>query len=424
MSVTALNGVQEIAEIDAQHIWHPYAEPGQFNYPVRATNGAFIELEDGRTLIDAMSSWWSAVHGHGHPRLVRAAKNQIERFSHVMFGGLTHRPAAELTRNLLDLTGGEFTHVFYSDSGSVSVEVAMKMALQYARGINAPRANQVFDLARRLPRRHLCGDERVRPARRHARAVVGSACTAGLCSGSPLPGAPAEDYLELIDSLVGKDVAAIIVEPLVQGAGGMRFHDPSLLRGLRKICDSHGIVLIADEIATGFGRTGHLFATLDNGVVPDIMCVGKALTGGFMTLAATLATRKVAHTMQPSALLHGPTFMANPLACAVAAESTAMIAAGSWRGQVRTIERGLKEGLAPLINQPGVADVRVKGAIGVVEMREDAPLREATEAAMGHGVWIRPFGRLLYTMPPYICGEEEVARICRALGAAAEVAAR
>ena len=216
----------------------------------------------------------------------------------------------------------------------------------------------------------------------------------------------------------------MIVEPVVQGAGGMRFHDPELLSGLRTLCDASGIPLIADEIATGFGRTGQLFTTLDNGVVPDIMCVGKAMTGGFMTLAATLATEKIASGMQPKALMHGPTFMANPLACAVAAESVAMVAEGQWRGQVARIEAGLERGLRPLAATPGVADVRVLGAIGVVELERDAPMRETTEAAMAEGVWIRPFGRLIYTMPPYICSDEDIAQICRGMTAAVKEATK
>ena len=216
----------------------------------------------------------------------------------------------------------------------------------------------------------------------------------------------------------------MIVEPVVQGAGGMRFHDPELLSGLRTLCDASGIPLIADEIATGFGRTGQLFTTLDNGVVPDIMCVGKAMTGGFMTLAATLATEKIASGMQPKALMHGPTFMANPLACAVAAESVAMVAEGQWRDQVARIEAGLERGLRPLAATPGVADVRVLGAIGVVELEHDAPMRETTEAAMAEGVWIRPFGRLIYTMPPYICSDEDIAQICRGISAAVKEATK
>lgn len=243
----------------------------------------------------------------------------------------------------------------------------------------------------------------------------------------PVRGASAAEhaaYLDEFAQLITSEIAGVIVEPVVQGAGGMRFHDPELLSGLRKLCDASGIPLIADEIATGFGRTGQLFTTLDNGVVPDIMCVGKAMTGGFMTLAATLATEKIASGMQPRALMHGPTFMANPLACAVAAESVAMVAEGQWREQVSRVEAGLERGLRPLADLPGVADVRVLGAIGVVELEHDAPMRETTEAAMAEGVWIRPFGRLIYTMPPYICTDEDIAQICRGITAAVKEATK
>ena len=418
---------REIADIDAAHIWHPYAEPGQFTYPVDSASGARITLHDGRVLIDAMSSWWAAIHGHGHPRLVSAAEAQIAKMSHVMFGGLTHEPAAMLTKRLLELTGGAFSQVFYSDSGSVSVEVAMKMALQYAIGQGHPERTTFLTW-----RSGYHGDTfatmSVCDPQGGMHAMWGDALKPQVFAPAPpVRGAsPAEHaaYLDEFARLITPEIAGVIVEPVVQGAGGMRFHDPELLVGLRQLCDASGIPLIADEIATGFGRTGQLFTTLDNGVVPDIMCVGKAMTGGFMTLAATLATEKIASGMQPRALMHGPTFMANPLACAVATESVAMVAEGKWREQVARIEAGLERGLRPLADLPGVADVRVLGAIGVVELEHDAPMREATEAAMAEGVWIRPFGRLIYTMPPYICTEEEIAQICRGIAAAVKEATK
>ena len=417
----------EIADIDAVHIWHPYAEPGQFTYPVDSAAGARITLCDGRVLIDAMSSWWAAIHGHSNPRLVAAAEAQIAKMSHVMFGGLTHEPAATLTKRLLDLTGGAFSQVFYSDSGSVSVEVAMKMALQYAIGLGHPERTTFLTW-----RSGYHGDTfatmSVCDPEGGMHAMWGDALKPQVFAPAPpVRGASAADraaYLEHFARLITPEIAGVIVEPVVQGAGGMRFHDPELLSGLRTLCDASGIPLIADEIATGFGRTGQLFTTLDNGVVPDIMCVGKAMTGGFMTLAATLATEKIASGMQPRALMHGPTFMANPLACAVAAESVAMVAEGQWRDQVARIEAGLERGLRPLAATPGVADVRVLGAIGVVELERDAPMREATEAAMAEGVWIRPFGRLIYTMPPYICSDEDIAQICRGITAAVKEATK
>jgi len=418
---------EQVAAIDAAHIWHPYAEPGLFTYPVASTDGAYLTLEDGRTLIDAMSSWWAAIHGHGHPRLVAAAKTQIDRMSHVMFGGLTHEPAARLTQQLLNLTGGHFNQVFYSDSGSVAVEVAMKMALQYARGTGHPERTKFLTW-----RSGYHGDTfatmSVCDPNGGMHAFWGDALTQQVFAPAPpVTGASISEqnsFLEEFASLITDEIAAVIIEPVVQGAGGMRFHDPELVQGLRKLCDGTGLPLIADEIATGFGRTGKLFTTLSNGVVPDILCVGKALTGGFTTQAATLATEKIAAGMQPRALMHGPTFMANPLACAVAAESLAMIAEGAWEQQVAMIEQSLERGLGPLRGAPGVVDVRVLGAIGVVEMDRDVPMRETTDAAMAQGVWIRPFGRLIYTMPPYICTEEEVARICSGIAAAVDGAGR
>ena len=418
---------REIADIDAAHIWHPYAEPGQFTYPVESAAGPRITLFDGRVLIDAMSSWWAAIHGHGHPRLVSAAEAQIAKMSHVMFGGLTHEPAAILTKRLLDLTGGAFSQVFYSDSGSVSVEVAMKMALQYAIGQGHPERTTFLTW-----RSGYHGDTfatmSVCDPQGGMHAMWGDALKPQVFAPAPpVRGATAAEHAAYLDEfarLITPEIAGVIVEPVVQGAGGMRFHDPELLVGLRQLCDASGIPLIADEIATGFGRTGQLFTTLDNGVVPDIMCVGKAMTGGFMTLAATLATEKIASGMEPRALMHGPTFMANPLACAVAAESVAMVAEGHWREQVARVEAGLERGLRPLTDLPGVADVRVLGAIGVVELERNAPMRETTEAAMSEGVWVRPFGRLIYTMPPYICTEEEIAQICRGISAAVKEATK
>lgn len=418
---------REIADIDAAHIWHPYAEPGQFTYPVDSASGARITLHDGRVLIDAMSSWWAAIHGHSNPRLVAAAEAQIAKMSHVMFGGLTHEPAAQLTKGLLELTGGAFSQVFYSDSGSVSVEVGMKMALQYAIGQGHPERTTFLTW-----RSGYHGDTfatmSVCDPDGGMHSMWGDALKPQVFAPAPpVRGASAAEhaaYLDEFAQLITPEIAGVIVEPVVQGAGGMRFHDPELLVGLRKLCDASGIPLIADEIATGFGRTGQLFTTLDNGVVPDIMCVGKAMTGGFMTLAATLATEKIARGMQPQALMHGPTFMANPLACAVAAESVAMVAEGHWREQVARVEAGLERGLRPLTDLPGVADVRVLGAIGVVELDHDAPMREATEAAMAEGVWGRPFGRLIYTMPPYICTEEDIAQICRGISAAVKEATK
>lgn len=412
----------EIARIDTSHMWHPYARAGESNIPVAATDGIYLQLADGRRLIDGMSSWWAAAHGHSHPRLVRAAKEQIDRMSHVMFGGLTHEPAARLTSNLLELTGGKFDQVFYADSGSVSVEVALKMALQYQRGLGHPERDTFLTWRSgyhgdTFAAMSVCDPDGGMHSLWH-----GILAQQDFAPAPPIAGASTEeiaDYLDTFENMVGPHTAGVIIEPVVQGTGGMRFHNPAVVQGVRDICDRHSITLIADEIATGFGRTGQLFTTISNGIVPDILCVGKALTGGFCTLAATLTTRDVATTLEPAAVMHGPTFMANPLACAVAAEATAMVAEGAWQTQVPAIESTLARALAPARDLPGVADVRVKGAIGVVEMDHAVDMRTTTQAAIDNGVWLRPFGRLIYTMPPFISTTEETETIARAVVAAA-----
>lgn len=417
-----LNTVQSFLDVDAKHIWHPYAAPGAPALPVARTEGVYLELMNGRRLIDAMSSWWAAAHGHSHPRLVAAAKGQIDRMSHVMFGGLTHEPAARLTENLMKLTRGDFAQVFYSDSGSVGVEVALKMALQYARGTGHPERTKFLTWRSgyhgdTFGAMSVCDPE----GGMHAM-WEGILARQIFAPAPPVRGASAEEravYLREFESFIDESIAAVIIEPVVQGAGGMRFHDHELVAGVRKICDRRGILLIADEIATGFGRAGDLFTTQTAGIAPDILCVGKALTGGFMTLAATLATAKVAEGMAPRALMHGPTFMANPLACAVAAEATQMILDGGWRTQVPAVEEGLRRGLQAAWEIPGVADVRVLGAIGVIEMDRDVDMTRATAATVNEGVWLRPFGRLIYAMPPFIATSEEVQAICRGMCAAA-----
>lgn len=412
---------EDIAALDARHIWHPYAGPGEPTLVVDSATGVHLTLADGTTLIDAMSSWWAAAHGHGHPRLKAAAAAQIERMSHVMFGGLTHEPAARLTRNLMELTRGDFEQVFYSDSGSVSVEVAIKMALQYARGLGHPERTKMLTWRSGYHGDTFAAMSVCDPEGGMHSMWTGTLARQVFAPAPPTRGAsPAEraTYLHELEACITEEVAALVIEPVVQGAGGMRFHDHELVRGARDICDRHGIVLVADEIATGFGRTGDLFATQAAGVVPDIMCVGKAMTGGFMTMAATLATAKVAEGMRPRALMHGPTFMANPLACAVSAAATELILEGYWREQVAGIEKQLQRGLTGLAEEPGVADVRVLGAIGVVEMEREVNMAAATAAAVEQGVWLRPFGRLIYIMPPFISTADEVTLMCRGVRAA------
>lgn len=364
---------------------------------VSRAEGVRLTLADGRELVDGMSSWWAAVHGYNHPRLNRALRDQLEDMAHVMFGGLTHGPAVRLARTLATMTG--LPKVFLADSGSVAVEVAIKMAFQFtgrsrlltvrggyhgdtfgAMAVCDPVGGMHHLFSGALPR-HVFAD---RP-----------------------PAALDGDYLAHLDETVARhahEVAAIIVEPVVQGAGGMHFYHPAYLRRLRELADEHGVLLIADEIATGFGRTGELFGCDHAGVRPDIMCLGKALTGGYMSMAATLCTERVARGV--GVLMHGPTFMGNPLAAAVASASLELLRERPWREEVKRIEAGLTEGLAEAARAPGVREVRVLGAIGVIEAHEPVDVSKIQDIVMGHGVWLRPFNRLIYTMPPYSIGDD------------------
>ncbi|WP_431235831.1 adenosylmethionine--8-amino-7-oxononanoate transaminase [Mycolicibacterium psychrotolerans] len=419
----------QISEIDAAHIWHPYSTIGaEAMAPVVATgaHGAWLTLVRDDTeirVLDAMASWWTAVHGHGHPVLDAALSRQLSTMNHVMFGGLTHEPAARLAQLLVDITPAGLETVFFSDSGSVAVEVAVKMALQYWRSAGR------FGKSKLMTWRGGYHGDTFTPM---------SVCDpdGGMHSlwsdvlfpqvfAPPVPGdydpayvaAFGEQLLEHADSL-----AAVIVEPVVQGAGGMRFHDPRYLTDLRALCDRAEVLLIFDEIATGFGRTGELFAADHAGVSPDIMCVGKALTGGYVTLAATLCTLDIARTISGSeagALMHGPTFMANALACAVSVASVELLLAQDWRGRVAEIGAGLARGLEPAGALSSVADVRVLGAIGVIETREPVDLTVATPVALDNGVWLRPFRNLIYAMPPFICTPDEVDQITSAMVALA-----
>jgi adenosylmethionine-8-amino-7-oxononanoate aminotransferase len=415
----------EISAIDAAHVWHPYSTIGAEALAPQVAvgaDGAWLTLRhDGQELrvLDAMASWWTAIHGHGHPVLDAAITDQLATMNHVMFGGLTHEPAARLAQLLVELTPDGLDTVFFSDSGSVSVEVAVKMALQYWRSAGR------WDKHRLMTWRGGYHGDTFTPM---------SVCDPDggmhelwndvLVPQIFAPQVPTDydaAYIEDFEQLLAEhahELAAVIVEPVVQGAGGMRFHDPQYLAGLRAICNRHDVLLIFDEIATGFGRTGELFAADHAGVTPDIMCVGKALTGGYLTLAATLCTNQIAHTISSGdagALMHGPTFMANALACAVSVASVELLLAGDWRSTVHSIEAGLRDGLAPAESLPGVADVRVLGAIGVIELDRPVDLRVATSAALDHGVWLRPFRNLIYAMPPYICTPEEIGQITSAM---------
>jgi adenosylmethionine-8-amino-7-oxononanoate aminotransferase len=417
----------ELLAFDRQHVWHPYAPLPAEVEPllVSSAAGVRLELADGRQLVDGMSSWWAAIHGYRHPVLDAAVREQLASMSHVMFGGLTHPPAIELARALVEITPEPLQRVFFSDSGSVAVEVAAKLAVQYWVGAGRPAKHRLITW-----RGGYHGDTL------HPMSVcdpVGGMHALWrpmLPDQLFLPEPPAgvdvpvdPDYLAAWDDALGRhadELAAIIVEPVVQGAGGMRFHHPGYLRGLRELADRHEVLLIFDEIATGFGRTGTLFAAGQAGVSPDICCLGKAMTGGYLSMAATLCTAEVAERISAGAvpvLAHGPTFMANPLAAAVSLASIRLLLAGDWAATVARIGAGLAAGLAPVADLAGVCDVRVLGAIGVVQLDRPVPLAAATAAAVEHGVWLRPFRDLIYTMPPYLCTDAEVATIAAGMAA-------
>jgi adenosylmethionine---8-amino-7-oxononanoate aminotransferase len=422
-----------IRALDRRHVWHPYAAmPGGHEALVvesaRGVRLTLAEPVDGAVeLIDGMSSWWSAIHGYRHPALDAAAIDQIGRMSHVMFGGLTHEPAVDLATRLVEITPEPLQHVFLCDSGSVSVEVAVKMCLQYWRSIGRPERRRVLTwrggyYGDTLTPMSLCD-----PAGGMHHLWTG-VLPPQVFAAAPPDGVDApvdRDYVAHLTALVdahAHELAAIIVEPVVQGAGGMRFHSPAYLRTLREIADAHGILLAFDEIATGFGRTGAMFAAEHAGVAPDVMCVGKAMTGGYMTMAATLCTTAVAEGIsrgEVPVLAHGPTFMGNPLAAAVANASIDLLRGGAWQADVARIEAGLRTALAPARAVPGVADVRVLGAIGVVQLDRDVDMAAAARAALARGVWLRPFRDLVYTMPPYITTSDELERIGDAVVAAA-----
>ena len=422
----------QISAIDAAHVWHPYSTIGAEAMPplvAVGARGAWLTVVDGDRpveVIDAMSSWWTAIHGHGHPVLDAAITAQLSTMNHVMFGGLTHEPAARLAQLLVELTPDGLDAVFFSDSGSVSVEVAVKMALQYQRSRQRPEKHRLMTW-----RGGYHGDTFTPMSVCDPDGGMHSLWTDVLMPQVFAPAVPADydpEYSALVERMLADhahELAAVIVEPVVQGAGGMRFHHPRYLSDLRDACTRHDVLLIFDEIATGFGRTGALFAAEHAGVSPDVMCVGKAMTGGYLTLAATLCSAEVARTIssgEPGALMHGPTFMANALACAVSVASIELLLDSDWRAAVQRIELGLREGLAPAREVPGVADVRVLGAIGVIEVERplDAPrMRIATETAVRHGVWLRPFRNLIYAMPPYVCTDAEVRQLTSAMVAVA-----
>ncbi len=410
--------------LDRAHVWHPYAtmvDPAPV-YPVVGAEGVRLTLADGRQVIDGMSSWWAAIHGYRHPLLDAAVRDQLDRMAHVMFGGLTHPQAVRLAALLADITPGDLRHVFFTDSGSVSVEVAIKMALQFWRSRGQRRrrlmtvrggyhgdtfgAMAVCDPIGGM--HHLFAD--VLP--QHVFAPVP-------------PGEYHNEYATELETLLGEhrdELAAVIVEPVVQGAGGMRFYAPQYVRVLRELCDSYDVLLILDEIATGFGRTGRLFAAEHAAVAPDIMCVGKAMTGGYLSMAATLCTPRVAEGIsrgEAGVLMHGPTYMGNALAAATAYASIRLLLDQRWEDSVAAIECRLRNGLGPARDLPGVADVRVLGAIGVIEARQPVDVAGVQRMVVERGVWLRPFRNLIYTMPPYVIGEADLCTVTSAMVAAA-----
>ncbi|RLL53582.1 adenosylmethionine--8-amino-7-oxononanoate transaminase [Mariprofundus sp. EBB-1] len=410
---------------ERQHVWHPYASMKSPIpvYPVKRAEGVYLEFEDGRRVIDGMSSWWSAIHGYNVPELNAAIQTQIKDMSHVMFGGLTHRPAARLAEKLLEITPANMNHVFFSDSGSVSVEVAMKMALQFWQATGKPEKSRLLTI-RSGYHGDTFGAMSVCDPDSGMHHLFSSILAQQLFVDAPNATSDAEWHDSHIESFASTinthhhQLAAVILEPIVQGAGGMRFYAPEFLRQMRKLCDQYDLLLIVDEIATGFGRTGAMFACEHAGIDPDIMCVGKALTGGYMSLAATLCSARVCdgiHRDGSGVLMHGPTFMANPLACAVALASLELLLASDWKQDVSTIEAQLNAELSACKGFDAVADVRIKGAIGVIEMHQRIDVEQVQKELIEQGVWLRPFGKLLYTMPPFIISETELRRITSAI---------
>ena len=414
-----MKNYSQLLDIDRKHIWHPYSALDSDSpvYPVVSASGVRLKLADGRELIDGMASWWCVIHGYNHPAMNAALKAQLDAMAHVMFGGLTHQPAIDLASKLVSLTPEPLQAVFFSDSGSVSVEVAMKMAIQYwyAKGESG---RQHFISLRSGYHGDTFGAMSVCDPVTGMHSLFADVLPKQIFVDQPPCrfGMPCSDndIASLEKALLeNRDhVAAVIMEPIVQGAGGMWFYSADYLRKARELCDRYGVLLILDEIATGFGRTGKLFACEHAGIAPDIMCVGKALTGGYLSMAATLATRDVHTTLdngEPGVFMHGPTFMGNPLACTAALTSIGLLLGSPWQENISRIQKELEKGLAPCRDFENVNDVRVLGAIGVVELKQPVDMKSIVPKFVDAGVWVRPFGKLVYLMPPYIISDEELA---------------
>ncbi|HIK45007.1 MAG TPA: adenosylmethionine--8-amino-7-oxononanoate transaminase [Leptolyngbyaceae cyanobacterium M65_K2018_010] len=415
----------ELLTLDRRHVWHPYAAMPHTGpvFPVRSAQGVYLELETGERLVDGMSSWWTCIHGYNHPRLNQAAQEQMGKMSHVMFGGLTHQPAVQLAQRLVQLSPEPLQHVFFCDSGSVAVEVALKMAIQYWHNRGQPQKQHFLTIRHGYHGDTFAAMAVCDPVNGMHHLFRNSLVEQYFAEAPQIPfegvwqEADIASFAAILEAHHG-DIAAAIFEPVVQGAGGMRFYHPTYVRRARELCDRFGVLLILDEIATGFGRTGQRFACEYAGISPDLMCVGKALTGGFMSLAATLATSEISQTFaqgEAGVFMHGPTFMANPLACAVALENLAILDSYDWAGQVNRIEAQLKQELAPCRHLPAVKEVRVLGAIAVVELHQPVDMNTVQPQFVEQGVWLRPFGRLVYTMPPYIIESEPLSRITKAI---------
>lgn len=416
---------EQLLQIDKNHIWHPYASmiDAPPVYPVESASGVRLKLADGRELIDGMASWWSVLHGYNHPVLNAAAKAQLDKMSHVMFGGLTHEPAAKLAKQLVDITPASLTKVFFSDSGSVAVEVATKMAVQYWYSVGQQEKHQLLTI-----RNGYHGD------------TFGTMATCDPVTGmhhifsKVLPqhyfaDSPScrfhesfnETDIASFKALIEqhhKTLAAVILEPIVQGTGGMKFYAPAYLKRVRELCDQYDVLLICDEIATGFGRTGKLFACEHADIEPDILCLGKSMTGGYLSMAATLCNDKISTGIcegEAGVFMHGPTFMANPLACSVSLANIELLLSQPWQDIVQNLEQQLQKGLAPAANCSAVADVRVLGGIGVIELKEPVDMAGIQQQLIEQGIWLRPFGKLVYTIPPYIIDNQDLSTLTQGM---------